>query len=103
MNKLTRVISFGVPLLLLAAPVLAATTGTPMDTVTQQVLHLVSGPIALLMIVAGFVGAGLVYFMGRNFEAAFLTLSALAIGGVLCSQIQPMATYLFPTAGALIR
>jgi len=34
---------------------------------------------------------------------AFVTLAALAIGGVLCSQIQTMATFLFPLAGALIR
>jgi type IV secretory pathway VirB2 component (pilin) len=86
-----------------AGTALAATSGTPLDTVTTQVMTLVSGPIALLLIIAGFAGAGIIYFLGRNFEVAFVTLSALAIGGVLCSQIQTMATYLFPLAGALIR
>jgi len=53
-----------------------------MDTVATQVMQLVSGPIALLMIIAGFIGAGIIYFLGRNFEVAFITLSALAVGGV---------------------
>jgi hypothetical protein len=34
---------------------------------------------------------------------AFVTLAALAIGGVLCSQIQTLAAFLFPLAGAVIR
>ena len=89
--------------LLSAGSALAATSGTPLDTVSTQVMTMVSGPIALLLIIAGFAGAGIIYFLGRNFEVAFVTLSALAIGGVLCSQIQTMATYLFPLAGALIR
>ena len=80
----------------------AATSGTPLDTVATQVMQLVSGPIALLLIIAGFAGAGIIYFLGRNFEVAFVTLAALAIGGVLCSQIQTMATFLFPLAGAVI-
>src|SRR6266481_10191213 len=86
-----------------AAAAFAATSGTPLDTVATQILTIVSGPIALLLIIAGFAGAGIIYFLGRNFEAAFVTLAALAIGGVLCSQIQTMATFLFPLAGALIR
>src|SRR5271169_50496 len=89
--------------LLSAGSALASTSGTPLDTVSTQVMTMVSGPIALLLIIAGFAGAGVIYFMGRNFEVAFTTLAALAIGGVLCSQIQTMATYLFPLAGALIR
>ena len=86
-----------------ATAAFAATSGTPLDTVATQVMQLVSGPIALLLIIAGFAGAGIIYFLGRNFEVAFVTLAALAIGGVLCSQIQTMATFLFPLAGALIR
>ena len=89
--------------LVLAGTALASTSGTPLDTVSIQVMTLVSGPIALLLIIAGFAGAGIIYFMGRNFEVALLTLAGLAVGGVLCSQIQSMATYLFPLAGALIR
>lgn len=62
-----------------------------------------SGPVALIFIIAGFVGAGLMYFLSRNFEHALMTLAALGIGGVLCSQIQPFSTYFFPGAVALIR
>jgi type IV secretory pathway VirB2 component (pilin) len=86
-----------------AGSAFAATSGTPLDTVATQVMQMVSGPIALLLIIAGFAGAGIIYFLGRNFEVAFVTLAALAIGGLLCSQIQTMATYLFPLAGAVIR
>jgi type IV secretory pathway VirB2 component (pilin) len=85
-----------------AAAAFAATSGTPLDTVATQILTIVSGPIALLLIIAGFAGAGIIYFLGRNFEVAFVTLAALAIGGVLCSQIQTLAAFLFPLAGALI-
>ncbi len=81
----------------------AATSGTPLDTVATQIMTIVSGPIALLLIIAGFAGAGIIYFLGRNFEVAFVTLAALAIGGVLCSQIQTLATFQFPTAGVLNR
>jgi hypothetical protein len=77
--------------------------GHATGTVATQVMQIVSGPIALLLIIAGFAGAGIIYFLGRNFEVAFVTLAALAIGGVLCSQIQTMATFLFPLAGALVR
>ena len=86
-----------------AVAAFAATSGTPLDTVATQILAIVSGPIALLLIIAGFAGAGIIYFLGRNFEVAFVTLAALAIGGVLCSQIQTLAAFLFPLAGAVIR
>jgi type IV secretory pathway VirB2 component (pilin) len=89
--------------LMMAGPAIASTSGTPLDTVSTQVMTMVSGPIALLLIIAGFAGAGIIYFLGRNFEVAFVTLAGLAVGGVLCSQIQTMAAYLFPLAGALIR
>ena len=98
-----RVVPTVTLMLLSAGTAVAATSGTPLDTVSTQIMTLVSGPIALLLIIAGFAGAGIIYFMGRNFEVAFLTLAGLAVGGVLCSQIQSMATYLFPLAGALIR
>ena len=103
MRNVISVTAFGVLMLRIAGSAFAATSGTPMDTVATQVMQLVSGPIALLMIIAGFIGAGIIYFLGRNFEVAFITLSALAVGGVLAAQIQVMATYLFPLAGALIR
>ena len=44
----------------------------PLDTVATQVMQMVSGPIALLLIIAGFAGAGIIYFLGRNFEVAFV-------------------------------
>jgi type IV secretory pathway VirB2 component (pilin) len=49
-----------------ATAAFAATSGTPLDTVATQVMQLVSGPIALLLIIAGFAGAGIIYFLGRN-------------------------------------
>ena len=102
--KIKRVASLTTPILLYGATnLLAATSGTPLDTVATQVMRIVSGPIALLLIIAGFAGAGIIYFLGRNFEVAFVTLAALAIGGVLCSQIQTLSTFLFPLAGAVIR
>ncbi len=102
--RVKPVISLTLPILLYGATAaLAATSGTPLDTVATQIMTIVSGPIALLLIIAGFAGAGIIYFLGRNFEAAFITLAALAIGGVMCSQIQVLAAFLFPLAGALIR
>jgi hypothetical protein len=94
MNKGTRVIAIGITLLLVASPALAMTT---------QALALLAGPIPWLMIIAGLVGAGLVYFMSRNAEAAFLILSTLAVGGVLCSQVQLLTAYLFAAVDAQIR
>jgi type IV secretory pathway VirB2 component (pilin) len=102
--KIKRVASLTAAILLYGGTtVLSATSGTPLDTVATQVMNIVSGPIALLLVIAGFAGAGIIYFLGRNFEVAFVTLAALAIGGVLCSQIQTPAKFLFPLAGALIR
>ncbi len=102
--KVTRIIALSAMAIPYgAAAAFAATSGTPLDTVATQIMTIVSGPIALLLIIAGFAGAGIIYFLGRNFEVAFVTLAALAIGGVLCSQIQTLATFLFPTAGVLIR
>src|SRR5690242_5649206 len=98
-----RIATIAISLLLYGGAAFAATSGTPLDTVATQIMTIVSGPIALLLIIAGFAGAGIIYFLGRNFEVAFVTLAALAIGGVLCSQIQTLATFLFPTAGVLIR
>ena len=97
-----RVVSLAVPMLLIAGSAFAANSGTPLDTVAQQAVQLISGPIALLMIAGGFVGAAIIFFLGRNFEMAFITLGALCIGGVLASQLQAFATYFFPGAMALI-
>src|SRR5713226_9345250 len=97
------VIGLTAPLLMHAAVAHAAGSGTPLDGVATQIVTVLSGPVALTMVAAGFVGAGIVYFMSRDFGHAFVTLGALAIGGVLCSQIQPMATFFFPTAIADIQ
>src|SRR6266478_9094019 len=79
--RTSRVLTFTAPLVLSGATAaFAATSGTPLDTVTTQVMQIVSGPIALLLIIAGFAGAGIIYFLGRNFEVAFVPLAALAIG-----------------------
>src|SRR6266852_139411 len=100
----SRVLTFTAPLVLSGATAtFAATAGTPLDTVVTQVMQIVSGPIALLLIIAGFAGGGVIDFLGRNFEVAFVTLAALTISGVMRSQIQNMATFLFPHAGAVIR
>src|SRR5260370_2239393 len=79
-----------------AAAAFAATSGTPLDSVATQIMQIVSGPIALLLIIAGFAGAGIIYFLGRNFEVAFVTLAALAIGGGVSLPSQTKATLPFP-------
>ena len=101
--KCKGVIAMTAPQLIYAAAAHAAGSGTPLDSVATQIVTVLSGPVALTMVAAGFVGAGIVYFMSRDFGHAFVTLGALAIGGVLCSQIQPMATFFFPTAIADIQ
>jgi type IV secretory pathway VirB2 component (pilin) len=100
--KYKRVIGLAAPLLLQTAAAHAAGSGTPVDAVATQIVTVLSGPVALIMVAAGFVGAGIVYFMSRDFGHAFITLGGLAIGGVLCSQIQPMATFFFPAAIATV-
>jgi type IV secretory pathway VirB2 component (pilin) len=102
--KLKRVFTLTVPMVLCgASAALAAGSGTPLDGVATQLVTLLSGPVALVMIAAGFVGAGIVYFAQRDFGHAFLTMAGLVVGGVLCSQVLTMATFLFPGAIALIR
>jgi hypothetical protein len=86
-----------------ASAAFAAASGTPLDAVATQVVTILSGPVALLMIAAGFIGAAVVWFYSRDFNHAFLTLAGLGAGGVLASQIQTMAAFLFPGAIALIR
>jgi type IV secretory pathway VirB2 component (pilin) len=100
--RFKRILTITGTVLLYAGAAWAAGSGTPLDTVAQQIVTILSGPVALLMIAAGFVGAGIVWFFSRDFNHAFLTLAGLAAGGVLCSQIQTMATFLFPGAIATI-
>ena len=86
-----RVIGLTAPLLMQAAVAHAT-----LDPVTLQVMAVLNGPVALIMVAAGLVGATIVYFMSRDFERALITLGTLAIGGLLCSQIQPLARFFFP-------
>ena len=86
-----RVIGLTAPLLLQAA--VAYAKG---DSVALQIDAMLSGPVALTMIVLGLVGATIVYSMERDFRHAFMTLGALAVGGVLCSQFQSLVTFFFP-------
>jgi hypothetical protein len=86
-----RVIGLTAPLLLQAA--VACAKG---DSVALQIDVMLSGPVALTMIVLGLVGATIVYLMERDFRHAFMTLGALAVGGVLCSQFQSLVTFFFP-------
>jgi hypothetical protein len=82
----------------LAAPLLmqAAVAHATIDPITLQVMAVMNRWVALIMIVVGLVGAGIVYLMERDFRHAFITLSALAVGGVLCSQFQSLVTFFFP-------
>jgi type IV secretory pathway VirB2 component (pilin) len=102
--NMKRVLTLTVPMVWCgASAAFAAGSGTPLDGVAQQTVTILSGPVALVMIAAGFIGSGIVYFFSRDFNHAFLTLAGLTVGGVLCSQILTMATFLFPGAIALIR
>jgi len=100
--KLQRIVSLTVPMLLIAGSAFCAASGTPLDSVANQIVQIISGPIAMMMIAGGFIGAAIIFFLGRNFEMAFVTLGALAIGGVLASQVQVFATYFFPNLSVLI-
>lgn len=100
--RIRRILTLTAPLLLCGASAWAAGSGSPLDAPATQIVQTLSGPGALIMIACGFVGAGIVYFLSRDLSHAFLTLGALVVGGVLCSQIQNFATYLFPNAIATI-
>jgi type IV secretory pathway VirB2 component (pilin) len=100
--RVRGVLTIAAPLVLCAASAWAASDGSPLATPAQQIVQTLSGPGALIMIACGFIGAGVVYFVSRDLGHAFITLGALVVGGVLCSQIQTFAAYLFPTAVATI-
>jgi hypothetical protein len=99
--KFKRVLSLTTVSLLYAGTALAA-GASPLAPEAQQLVAMLSGPAALILIACGFVGGAVVYFVGRDLGHAFITLGALVIGGVLCSQIQPMVQYFDPTAIATI-
>ena len=100
--RVQKAVSMAIPLLLMAGSAFGASSGTPLDTISQQAVTIISGPIALLLISAGFAGATIIFFMGRSFETAFITFAALLIGGILASQLQTFAAFFFPGAVALL-
>jgi len=68
------------------------------DVPIVEVIRLVSGPIALALMVAGLLVGGIVYLLKRDRELALFTLAALVVAGVICWQLQPLVAYLFPLA-----
>src|SRR2546430_16207914 len=97
--RFKRVVSLTAPLLLYgASTALAAGSGTPLDNVATQLVAVLSGPAALIMIARGFIGAGIIYMMSRDFWHAFVTLGALAVAWGLRFPIQCRVELLFPHA-----
>jgi len=64
----------------------------------MEIIRLLSGPIALALMVAGLLAGGTVYLLKRDRELALFTLAALVVAGVICWQLQPLVAYLFPLA-----
>ena len=101
--KINRVLSLTAPLLLQTGAVLAATSGTPIDTVATTMESVISGPVAMILILAGAAAAAVLFMLGRSLESAFHALVSIAIGGIIVSGVVALAAVLFPQAGALIR
>ena len=94
--KYPRVSGLAAPLLSYAAVARAAgSVPAPEDFGAAAVISLISGPVALIMVVAGLVAAGVVYFKSRDWGQALTMLAALAIGGALCSQIPVAPAFFF--------
>jgi len=64
----------------------------------MELIRLLSGPIALALMVAGLLVGGIVYLLNRDRELALFRLAALMVGGVICWQLQSLVAYLFPLA-----
>ena len=103
--RIKRVVSLIAPILLLdATTVLAATSGTPLDTVYTQATTMFSGPIAGLLILAGLAVVAVMFMTGRGLEGVgFWSGVGMIIGGTFIASALLFMTYFFPTAGALIR
>jgi type IV secretory pathway VirB2 component (pilin) len=85
------------------APLWAATSGTPLDTVYTQATTMFNGPIAGLLILAGLAVVALMFMMGRGLEGfGFWSGVGMIIGGTFIASALLFMTYFFPTAGALI-
>jgi type IV secretory pathway VirB2 component (pilin) len=93
-----------VSLTLVAAPLWAATSGSPLDTVYTQATTLFTGPIAGLLVLAGLAVVALTFMTGRGLEGfGFWSGVGMIIGGTFIASALLFMTYFFPTAGALIR
>ena len=91
-------------LLLFSGSALAATSGSPLDTVYTQATTLFTGPIAGLLVLAGLAVVALTFMTGRGLEGfGFWSGVGMIIGGTFIASAVLFMTYFFPTAGALIR
>jgi hypothetical protein len=68
------------------------------DLPIVEVIRIVSGLIAPVLMVAGLLAGGTVDLLKRDRDLALLTLAALVVAGVICRQLQPLVAYLFPLA-----
>jgi len=101
--KWTNALSL-VSLTLVATPLWAATSGSPLDTVYTQATTLFTGPIAGLLVLAGLAVVALTFMTGRGLEGfGFWSGIGMIIGGTFIASATLFMTYFFPTAGALIR
>jgi hypothetical protein len=100
--KLNRVITLTLPLLLYGGAAFCANSGTPIDTVATTMETVISGPVAMILILAGAAAAAVLFMLGRSLESAFHALVSIALGGIIVSGIVAFAAVLFPNAGALI-
>jgi type IV secretory pathway VirB2 component (pilin) len=90
--------------LVMAGSALAATSGTPLDTVYTQATTMFSGPIAGLLILAGLAVVAVMFMTGRGLEGVgFWSGVGMIIGGTFIASALLFVTYFFPTAGVLIR
>jgi len=101
--KLKRVLTLAAPMLLYGAAAYCANSGTPIDATATTLETIVSGPIAMILILAGGAAAAVIFMLGRNLESAFHSLVSIALGGIIVSGIVALAAVLFPLAGALAR
>jgi type IV secretory pathway VirB2 component (pilin) len=91
-------------LLLFGGSALAATSGSPLDTVFTQATTLFTGPIAGLLVLAGLAVVAFTFVTGRDLEGfGFWSGVGMIIGGTFIASAVLFMTYFFPTARALIR
>lgn len=80
--------------LLMAGSALAATSGTPLDTVYTQAITMFSGPIAGLLILAGLAVVALMFMMGRGLKGfGFWSGVGMIIGGTFIASALLFVNY----------